>query len=320
MIHRSHFATVYIYFCSPIIAISDYMLNKVVTGYKDVMKNLLVFATLLMFNVSALAVSLTHNKIQSDKDLYFIRLIELALSKAGMGSEFQLTETNEVFNQLQLIERVKDGRASIVWAGTQSEYEKELRPIRIPLLKGLQGHRLFIINPESQSRLKQVDSLVELKQLKAGQGKFWGDTKILRNAGLDVVTSVKKENLFHMVDGGRFDYFPLAVHEPWDEIVARPNLDLTVDSELLLVYPMPMYFFVNRDNHQLAEAIEFGLNQAIIDGSFDEIFYETPHIKKALERAQLASRTVINIKNPDLPSLTPLNRKELWLDVGKTKF
>lgn len=284
------------------------------------MKKSLVFAVLLLLSLGASATSLTHNKIQNEKDLYFIHLIELALSKAKLTAEFDLGETSEVLNQQQLIERLKEGQISILWAGTQPEYEQDLRPIRIPLLKGLQGHRLFIINPEKQSRLKQVNTLAELQQLKAGQGRFWGDTKILRNAGLGVVTAVKKEGLFHMVDGGRFDYFPLALHEPWDEIRSHPDLNLTVDSKLLLVYPMPMYFFVKKENIKLANALEQGLNQAIADGSFDELFYQTPHIKSALQQAQLANRTVIHIQNPYLSPQTPLNRKELWLDLESSRF
>lgn len=104
------------------------------------MKKSLVFAVLLLLSLGASATSLTHNKIQNEKDLYFIHLIELALSKAKLTAEFDLGETSEVLNQQQLIERLKEGQISILWAGTQPEYEQDLRPIRIPLLKGLQGH------------------------------------------------------------------------------------------------------------------------------------------------------------------------------------
>jgi len=72
-----------------------------------------------------------------------------------------------------------------------------------------------------------------------------------------------------MVDGGRFDAFSRGVNEPWGELVQRPELDLTVEKRLVVEYKMPMYFFVNNNNVQLAAAIESGLMKMIDDGSFD---------------------------------------------------
>ncbi|MBD1389157.1 diguanylate cyclase [Neiella sp. HB171785] len=281
------------------------------------MKLLTLILLTALTTLSAHATPLVHNKLQNSKDQYFIELIELALSKVGKTKSFELQQTSETLNQDQLVEGIKFGSVSILWAGTQPTYEQNLRPIRVPLLKGLQGHRLFIINKHNQANFHRIHSLADLKTLNAGQGRSWGDTQILRDAGLNVVTAVKKESLFYMVDGGRFDYFPLAVHEPWDEIRARPDLELSVDKELLLIYPMPMYFFVSRDNEELAQAIEQGLNLAIADGSFDQVFYQAPHIKSALQQAQLANRRVIEINNPNLSPATPLDRKELWLDLAK---
>ena len=49
-----------------------------------------------------------------------------------------------------------------------------------------------------------------------------------------------------MLEGGRYDYFPRGVHEPWSEITARPHLPLTVEKHILVKYPMPAYLFVNK--------------------------------------------------------------------------
>ncbi|MCM2678706.1 diguanylate cyclase [Echinimonas agarilytica] len=275
----------------------------------------LLFCLGLSAHISA--EEIVHNKISNQKDTYFLNLINLALEKAADQSHYQLTESASLMNQANLFEAVKGGDASILWAGTQPEYEDQMLPIRVPLLKGLQGHRLFIINRLQQANFSNIDSVSDLATLKAGQGRSWGDTSILQSSGLKVVTAVKKESLFYMVDGGRFDYFPLAVHEPWDEISDRSHLNLSVENDLLLIYPMPMYFFVSKSNPKLAKTLEAGLNSAIEDGSFDQLFYNTHHIKQALQKSQLANRRVIRIDNPQLDALTPLDRKELWLDVNK---
>lgn len=272
---------------------------------------------LLLFTVFSLpAQQIKHTRVGDLKSQYFIELIELALAKADVEQQFTLIESGKIFNQQQQVERIKSGELSIMWAGTQPEYENDLLPIRIPLMKGLQGHRLFMIRPDRQADFSKVDGLSALKTLKAGQGRFWGDTEILKYAGLPVVTSVKKENLFYMLEGGRFDYFPLAVHEPWDEVLNRPKLGLTVEKHILLVYPMPMYFFVSRDKPGLHKIIEQGLEKAIEDGSFDKLFYNAPHIKNALKLAKLSQRQVIRIPNPSLTQETPLERKDLWLNLA----
>ncbi|WAJ70600.1 diguanylate cyclase [Catenovulum adriaticum] len=271
---------------------------------------------LLLFTVFSLqAQQIKHTRVDDLKSQYFIALIELALAKANVEQQFSIIESSQNFNQQQQVERIKNGELSIMWAGTQPDYEHNLLPIRIPLMKGLQGHRLFIIRPDQQAAFSKVDSLSALKTLKAGQGRFWGDTEILKFSGLPVVTSVKKENLFYMLEGGRFDYFPLAVHEPWDEVLNRPTLGLMVEKHILLVYPMAMYFFVSRDNPDLHRLIVQGLEQAIADGSFDELFYNAPHIKNALKLAKLSQRQVIRIPNPTLTEQTPLKRKALWLNL-----
>ncbi|WP_440906598.1 diguanylate cyclase (plasmid) [Catenovulum sp. SX2] len=279
------------------------------------MKYLFTTLMLVCVCVCVCAQEIKYTQIKDDKSRYFVELIELALDKAQASSQFKLNESSKSFNQQQQVERLNTGELSIMWAGTQPEYESNLLPIRIPLMKGLQGHRLFLIHAEQQNQFSQVHSINDLRKLRAGQGRFWGDTNILKHSGMPVVTPVKKESLFYMLDGGRFDYLPLGVHEPWDEVHRRDGLSLAVEQNILLIYPMPMYFFVAKDNAALRDLIERGLETAIADGSFDQLFYNAPHVKNALDKANLAARTVIRIPNPNLHQATPLDRPELWLQL-----
>ncbi|MCU4674092.1 transporter substrate-binding domain-containing protein [Catenovulum sp. 2E275] len=278
------------------------------------LKILILLITLICLPCVA-ATDIKYTRISDEKSQYFVKLIKLALEKAGADKAYNLKESKQTFNQQQQVERLLSGELSIMWAGTQPEYENKLQPVRIPLMKGLQGHRIFLIRKGTQAEFDKVNTLQDLQQLKAGQGRFWGDTPILEHAGLPVVAPVKKENLFYMLDGARFDYLPLGVHEPWDEVNKRENINLAVEQSLLLIYPMPMYFFVSKDNEKLRQIIESGLEAAISDGSFDELFYNAPHVKNALDLAKLANRKVIKIANPNLNNKTPINRPELWLKL-----
>lgn len=118
-----------------------------------------------------------------------------------------------------------------------------------------------------------------------------------------------------MVDGGRFDAFSRGVHEPFGELASHPNLkDLTVEKHLMLVYRMPFYLFVSNDNKALARDLEAGLNAAIADGSFDQVFFGDPAVQDVMAKADMKNRRSFFLDNPTLSKETPLDRKELWFD------
>jgi hypothetical protein len=131
-----------------------------------------------------------------------------------------------------------------------------------------------------------------------------------------VVKANKYHSLLHMVDGGRFDAFPRGVQEPWSEVNSIPGLELGVEKRIMLVYKMPFYFFVSKNNTKLARDLELGLNRAIADGSFDELFFKDPSVRNAVEQGDLKNRMVFHLDNPSLPKETPVDRRELWLDLS----
>lgn len=100
-----------------------------------------------------------------------------------------------------------------MWATTRREYKEAMHAVRIPLLKGLLGHRIFIIRDSEQELFDTIENFAQLKKIRLGQGRFWTDTTVLQKAGMEVIAPVKFESLFYMLEGGRFDYLPRALHE-----------------------------------------------------------------------------------------------------------
>lgn len=249
---------------------------------------------------------------------YVLEILQLALSK--LDTRYELKLDNTPVTQARNMDDVASGRAELLWASTSIEMEKQLLPIRIPLYKGLLGHRIFIINPNSQARFDQVKTFADLKQFTFGQGTTWADSDILASNGLKVVRTNKYASLFYMVDGGRFDAFPRGVQEPWAELAAFPQLPLAVEQRLMLIYRMPLYFFTRHGNTRLAADLELGLNRAIADGSFDAVFLRHPIVRSALEQANMPGRRAFMIDNPTLPPETPLTRAELWFDINKLQM
>lgn len=260
--------------------------------------------------------SITIMPAVTDIDRYSVRMLALALARSSTQYEIIPDADSGQRTQGRYIEDLRAGRIDVMWAASDANIETLVTPVRIPLLKGLLGHRIFLIHKNSQYKFDAVNTLEDLKKLKLGQGSTWADTKILESNGLTVVKTQKYDSLFYMLDGGRFDAFPRGVQEPWGEVNKIPGLELAIEKHLMLAYKMPFYLFVSSENKALARDIETGFNAMIADGTFDHEFLNDSSIKKVIEMADLKNRKVFYLDNPALPKSTPVDRSELWLDIN----
>ncbi|WP_221935074.1 diguanylate cyclase [Catenovulum sediminis] len=280
----------------------------------------LVLVSVCFGNAVYAAKTIMHAQAHNPKETLIANILKLALEKSSSNDNYFFKEWHETLNEARLMSMLEDGALQVAWAGTQKQYEEKYFPIRVPVLKGLLGHRIFIIRQDTQAMFNDVHTLEDLRKIKLGQGKFWGDTFVLKHNGLKVVDPVKYNNLFYMLEGGRFDFFPRAVHEPWGEVESRPELKLTVEKNILLIYPFAMYFFVAKDNAKLGRLIEEGFRNAIYDGSFNEMFYNHPLTKEILKLSKLKSRRIIRLENPNMSELTPFDEKALWLNIDELEY
>ena len=248
------------------------------------------------------------------KQAYYISLLEMAMQKSEPKfGPYKMTPVEIEMPQGRTIKLVESKQhLDIVWTMTSIERENQLQAIYIPLLKGLMGYRIGIIRQGEQAKFDQVNSLNAFKKIIIGQGVDWPDTEILERNGFKVVSG-SASNLLAMLSKERFDYFPRAIHEPWDEL-ARSD-DIALEQHLLLRYASPIYFFVHKQNKHLAERIEFGLRLAINDGSFDKLFQNHPITAGVIEKAQLNKRIEFEMSNPLLSpkSAELLKESHLWL-------
>jgi hypothetical protein len=273
-----------------------------------------VFALSLLLTPLVSAQTLVRvNEATDGNGRYAMQMMNLAFSK--IETKYKIQVDSSVVTQARNIDDVAEGKTDLLWASTNQDMEDKLLPVRIPLYKGMLGHRIFIINPASQAKFDRVKTLADLKQFTFGQGTTWADSDILASNGLTVIRTNKYQNLFYMVDGGRFDAFPRGVQEPWQELESNASLPLAVEKHLMLVYRMPFYLFTSKKNTKLAADLELGLNRAIADGSFDRLFLNDPMVQAVLEKANLNQRLEFPLDNPTLPKETPLDRPELWLDI-----
>lgn len=240
---------------------------------------------------------------------YPVEILTGALAKSGkpyrvLASAYQAPKAR---NFLNLAQR---RHVDVIWSMTSQEREAHHRAVRIPLNRGLMGHRLALVRSGDADLLAGVTDLASLRQFTAGQMYIWSDTQILNANELTVVPGASYDALFRMLAAGRFDYFPRAVTEVGQELQQYGELGLSLDPYLILRYPSAMYFFVHQDDLELARDIEAGLEQMIASGEFAAIF--EGHFGQLIRDLNLPGRRIINLHNPLLPPETPLCRRELW--------
>jgi hypothetical protein len=271
-----------------------------VVGIRAVLCIFLVFASLFPNKLHAEQVAPTVVRYPtSDSNLYyykrikyFVEILELALSKSGHA--YQLEKMSLPFmNETRSKTNIAANLYEIHWLNAQPFYEPDLEPIRIPLCKGLTGWRISFIRPESQQAFSNVKKLNDLRHFVAGHGHDWPDAARYESLNIPQKLSASWKGLFNMLKQNRIDYLSRSALEIYDEEDAFPELNLKVESQLVIHYPAAYYFYVKKGNQQLANDIRIGLERAIADGSFDRVFNR--YFSEKIKRLHMEHRRVIEI-------------------------
>ena len=292
------------------------MMNR--QGDLNMKKINLILIILIFFSTNALSESLKLKYFQTDlRYSYRIDLLKLAMEKtAKSDGQYSLEPVGNKMTQSRGILFLEKGeKVNIGFFPSNKERESKLFSVKIPILRGLLGYRVFLIRKESLANFSKIESLEQLKtKYSAGFGDQWADFKILQINNIPVVGTSKYESLFYMLSAKRFDYFPRGINEAWNEISDKKEKypDLAVDPYTALYYPYPVYFFVNKNNLKLADRIERGLKTALEDGTFKELFLK--YHNKIIQQADINNRKLFILKNPTLAEDTPEPDTSWWLD------
>lgn len=242
------------------------------------------------------------------------KLLELALHHSAKPGEAvpRLEPVGDNNSQSRAVMQLETGALDVVALGVNDERTAKLLPVKVDILKGIIGYRLFIIRADHQPRFDKLSDAELRNDIRFGLNGQWADLPVMRANGLKVETGTGYDSLFAMLDAGRFDAFPRGLNEAYREIAlqhqAHPGL--VVERTRALYFPYPVYFWVNPRNTALAQRIERGLKAALADGSFRALF-ESHH---AMEIAQLARepRNVLRLRNPFLKSAREYPDTSWW--------
>lgn len=231
---------------------------------------------------------------------YSFELMQLILQSTESDfGEWEITHSPVFMTRDRVLSELINGELINVIAETpKPSWNKKLNPIKVPIRKGIQGFRVFIIKDENQALFADIKTLDQLKQIPTGSGIFWSIRQALEVAGFEVITGSSYDGLFHMLNRGRFDSFSRGINEAPAEISAYQAQfsDLILDQALLLHIPLVTIFYVSPNEPKLAKRIETGIERIMANGQFDDTFYR--QFCQILTASNLSQRRIFSIENP----------------------
>ena len=130
---------------------------------------LLLSCLLSIFLSLANAQTILVPKVQGEKEQILYDILALSLSKSAPS--ITLSTLPEVLNEAQLVSEVESENVDVMWSGGDKEKDERLQAVRIPVLKGLLGHRIFLIRERDKARFATIKTFEDLLQFEAGQGR-----------------------------------------------------------------------------------------------------------------------------------------------------
>ncbi|MDR3672414.1 MAG: hypothetical protein P4L36_16315 [Holophaga sp.] len=233
---------------------------------------------------------------------YRWKLLELALEHVPDGRQIRLLPYPEAINQDRSMLLLQSGTLDVVALGTNPRRQAALLPVRFDILRGILGYRVFMIRRSDQFRLARMSNEDMRRHLVFGLGRGWADLPIMIANGYTVEAASNPENLYAMLNAGRFDAFPRGINEVYRDLPEYQKLypQLALESSKALYFPYPVYFWVNRGNPELARRIQRGLTLALKDGSFRKLF--TTCYAAEIDILRKNRRQVLRLGNPNLPT------------------
>ncbi|MCL1066134.1 hypothetical protein L2735_04845 [Shewanella olleyana] len=266
-------------------------------------------------------VILNHPASENDSRYqYSFELMQLIMeqTKADFG-DWEITHSEVFMTRDRVLNELISGELINVMAeAPKMGWNESLIPIKLPIRKGIQGFRVFIIKQQHYEDFQKIQTLAQLKNYPTGSGSFWSTRKAMELAGFDVVVGSSYDGLFHMLERGRFTSFGRGINEAFDELdshtQAFPNLVL--DDKVLLYIPLITIFYVSPNQPKLAKRIETGMKRIIANGQFDQVFYQ--QYCQLIHKTQLNKRVIFEIDNPLMKKDELLRMRQQGLMLSPT--
>ncbi|KZN40427.1 substrate-binding periplasmic protein [Pseudoalteromonas luteoviolacea] len=225
-----------------------------------------------------------------DRDLFLYELLQQALIAAEYDVNIEHVKVHP--HQQRTLMALSKGRVDLHWSMTSPAREKLAIAVKFPLFDGLIGKRVLVIHKAHYEQFKSITELAQLSRYTAVQGHDWPDTKILASNGLEVKPIANYQAMFDMVLAKKADYFPRSIVEAQSELASQNNPALMIVPDYYLSYPARFYFFVNKENPELATKLAQGLKKMRESGAYHDL------LVRYFDIDMLSSSHMLPLTNP----------------------
>ena len=244
---------------------------------------------------------------ESEKDarIHFKNeLVELALqiTKPEYG-DFEIIKNKRQMNTSRAFRELQTGHnLSVAFAHTNTELESMALPVRVSLRKGLDSYRLLLVKKGNEHTFSGIKNIEDLKKFKVGLSPNWATYKIMQAHGFDIADASIYASMFKMLEGGRFDFLPRALHEVHAEVenYEPKNDGLAIVPNVALFIPSATYMFVSPKTPRLFKRLNSGVHALNTSGQLADLIDK--HYKPFLIKADIQSRQIIKIQHSELTS------------------
>lgn len=230
-------------------------------------------------------------------------LLKLALDHVEKldHHHYELVPLSEKVTQWRAEQLLISGKVDVLAFAPNSQRERLLQPVRMDILKGIIGYRVFFVRKDDLPIFKGMNPQQFRAGVRLGLNSQWADYPIMKNNGYEVLASIGYESLFEMLAAGRFDAFPRGLNEVGSEMREQlPHYPgLTLEKTKAIYFPFPVYFWVSKENTPLAKRVLQGLKLAERDGSFKALFLR--HHAEAIQLLADNGWQTTQIANTELP-------------------
>lgn len=196
--------------------------------------------------------------------------------------------------------QLENGRLDLAHFVATEKRENRAIAVKIPLMQKILGYRLCLITEGNQKKFNNINSKQQWidKGLTIGQHHNWPDTDILKANGIEVKTTYKTNLLFQQLAKNHFDCFARGINEISSEQRAHASLNLAIEKNIILYYPLPQFFFVSPKKPLLVERLTIGLTKLKEKGILQQIF--NFYYQNLWQDLNVKNRIFINLHNPTL--------------------
>ncbi|WNO08097.1 transporter substrate-binding domain-containing protein [Teredinibacter sp. KSP-S5-2] len=143
-----------------------------------------------------------------------------------------------------------------------------------PYMFGMLGLRRCIIRQEDIHLFKQARTIEDLKEVRIGQGELWPDNQVYIHNKIPLVEVDRYDNLFPMLERGRFDCIALSVLEIDAALTLshKTNETFVLAPDFYIYYPFNVYLAVSKSRSELTRRMTEGFSRMMSSGDMKKLF------------------------------------------------